>query len=299
MRRKFYVCMDEANAGEGGGSSSGLADSGATGATENAGGQTGATGETDGAGTGDNAGTALSQAGQQPQTVAIPEKYQVKKEDGSIDVEASSLKLAEAYGHLEKRLGSGDVAPKAVADYQIAVPDELKDQWNPGEDAKLQDFLGKAHASGLTQKQLDLVMGAYFETAKDLVTGSRMLSADECVAELKTEWKTDEQYKSEIGKAFKAAQAYGDNDAEAIVRDYGNDPRIIRLLSRVGSEIGEDQSMGTGNALPTGQTVEGLMVSEAYTNPKHPDHARVSAQVQAYFGKQAEAAAKAGNVPLL
>ena len=41
------------------------------------------------------------------------------------------------------------------------------------------------------------------------------------------------------------------------------------------------------------------MTSEAYTNPKHADHARVSAQVQEHFNRQATAAAKAGNVPLL
>lgn len=286
-----YVFMDQANAGEGGGASAGAVDQPAA--------EQPAAQPVSGVSDGSNAGqSALAQAGQSisPQ---IPEKYQVKKEDGSLDIEASSLKLAEAYGHLEKRMGSGDLPPKAASEYQIAVPDALKDQWNPGEDQKLQDFLGKAQAAGLTQKQLDLVMSSYFETAQDLVGGSRQLSADECVAELKSEWKTDDQFKAEVGKAFKAAQAYGDKDAQAIINDYGNDPRIIRLLARVGAEVGEDSPVGTGDAMPAGQTVEGLMMSDAYTNPKHPDHARISAQVQGFFAKQAQAAAKSGNVPVM
>lgn len=285
MKGFRYVFMDQANDGEGGGASGGEVS-----ATPDAGVST----------VGDAVGqSALAQAGQQISAPQIPEKYQVKKEDGTLDVEASSLKLAEAYGHLEKRFGSGDLPPKAAGEYQIAVPDALKDQWNPGEDAKLQDFLGKAHAAGFTQKQLDLVMSSYFETAQDLVVGNNQLSADQCVAELKQEWKTDDQFKSEVGKAFKAAQAYGDKDAQGIINDYGNDPRIIRMLARIGAEVGEDSSIGTADALPAGQTIEGLMVSEAYTNPKHPDHARVSAQVQGFFAKQAQAAAKSGGAPLL
>ena len=117
--RIFYVRMDEANAGEGGGAGAG--DAGAA-----AGSGSGAGGAGEGAAAA-AAGSVLAGAaageGGQGQAVAIPEKYQVKKEDGSLDIEASSLKLAEAYGHLEKRMGSGDVPPKTAADYQIAVPE--------------------------------------------------------------------------------------------------------------------------------------------------------------------------------
>lgn len=287
--RIFYVRMAEADAGEGGGagSSGSGADAGA--------GEAAGTWAVD-------AGTALAQAGTeggQGQTVAIPEKYQVKKADGTVDVEASSLKLAEAYGNLEKRIGTGDLPPKTADEYTIPVPDDMKELFDPKTDPLMGAFLKDAHAAGLTQKQMDLVMGKYFELAPQLVEGGQQLSADACIADLKQEWKTDEQYKAEIGKAFKAAQAFGDKDAQAIVKDYGNDPRIIRLLARVGAELGEDSSINPGGTLPGGQSVESLMMSEAYTNPKHADHARVSAQVQAHFDNQAKAAAKAGNVPIL
>lgn len=299
-----YVFMDEANAGEGGGASAGGAEGqpAAEGASSVPAGS-----NPNGQGTGGDgqgaSGTALSQGagegGQQGQAVAIPEKYQVKKEDGTLDIEASSLKLAEAYGHLEKRMGSGDLPPKTAEEYAIAVPDALKETWNPKEDPLLGDFLKDAHAAGLTQKQVDLVMGKYFEMAPALVNGSRQLSADECVTDLRSEWKTDEQYKAEVGKAYKAAVAYGDKDADAIIKDYGNDPRIVRFMARVGNELGEDRSLNPGGSQQGGQSVESLMQSEAYNNPKHADHARISAQVQRHFQAQADANARSGNVPIL
>lgn len=293
-----HVFMAEADDGQGGGSDAG--------AGSPAGVQAGGNGDgpADGAGTDaaasskDQSGSALQQGGQ-GQAPQIPEKYQVKKEDGSLDIEASSLKLAEAYGHLERRIGTGDIPPKSAEEYQITVPDALKGKWNPKEDPLLGEFLNDAHAAGMTQKQVDLVLSRYMDIAPKLVSGASQLSAEECTTQLKSEWKTDEQYKAEVGKAFKAAVGYGGGDDEGIIKDYGNDPRIIRLLARVGGEMGEDRSLNPGGGLPGGQSVESMMASEAYNNPKHPEHARVSKQVQEHFQRQAAAAEKAGATPIL
>lgn len=294
---RHYVFMDAAGDGgdPGGGAASG--DAGAAAAAGAAGGNEGAGGAAAGSEAGSQ--TALA-AGAETGAVSIPEKYQVKKEDGSIDIEASSLKLAEAYGHLEKRLGSGDAPPKTAEDYQIAVPDTLKDVWNPKEDPLLGEFLKSAHAAGMNQKQVDLAMQTYLDVVPKLLEGSKTLSSEECTAELQKAWNTPEQYKAEVRKAYQAAIAYGDADAEAILKDYGNDPRVIRLLARVGGEMGEDRSVTPpGGGIPQGQTAESLMMSEAYNNPKHPEHATVSRQVADHFARQAEAAAKSGNVPIL
>lgn len=306
--RIFHVRMAEANAGEGGGASASNNSNGGNGSTGTQSGEsTGARGNgslavENGSKNEIASGNVLAGAATQDaagQAVAIPEKYQVKKEDGSIDVEASSLKLAEAYGHLEKRMGSGDAPPKTAEEYQVAVPDALKDALDPKTDPLLGAFLKDAHAAGLTQKQMDLVMGKYFELAPQLLAGNSQLSSEECIADLRNEWKDDATFKGEVSKAFRAAQAYGGADTEAILADYGNDPRIIRMLSRIGNEMSEDSSLNPGGTQIGGQTVESLMTSEAYANPKHADHARVSAQVQAYFNQQAERAAKAGNAPLM
>ena len=49
----------------------------------------------------------------------IPEKYRTNKEDGTLDLEASSRKVAEAYKQLETRFGSGDVPPKTADEYAV------------------------------------------------------------------------------------------------------------------------------------------------------------------------------------
>lgn len=302
-----YVFMAEAGDGSGGGGAAGgdggqAAGTDAGNGTDNAAGS--AAGGQPGAGsgsTGTASGTAL-EAGKgegQGQAVSIPEKYQVKKEDGSLDIEASSLKLAEAYGNLEKRIGTGDLPPKSPEEYQIAVPDALKDKWNPKEDPLLGEFLKNAHAAGFTQKQIDLAMAQYMDIAPKLVDGSRQLSAEDCTADLRQEWKSDEQYKAGVESAYKAAVAYFGKDAEAMIAEYGNDPRLIRGLSRIGAELKEDSSINPGGSLPGGQSIETLMASEAYTNPKHADHARVSKQIAEHFQRQAAAAEKAGNVPII
>src|SRR5690606_31149911 len=104
--RKFRV-MQEAGADGGGGGGGGT---GAAGSGGNDGGA--AAGEGGAAaeqGTQTPAGSLLQQgqsAADAPPSPAeyIPEKYRVQKEDGTLDLEASSRKLAEAHGHLEKRL---------------------------------------------------------------------------------------------------------------------------------------------------------------------------------------------------
>lgn len=293
---RIYVFMDEANAGEGGGAGAGAGSAPAGGAE--GGSPTGAAAEGGAAGSG---GTALEAGGQgQGQQHFIPEKYLVKAEDGTIDLEGSAKKLSEAHLHLEKRMGSGDMPPKSAEDYQITVPDALKDVWNPKEDALLGEFLKSAHAAGMNQKQIDLAMATYMDVIPKLLDGSKQLSTEECTATLRETWKTDEQYKEAIQQAYKAAIAYGDSDAEAIIKDYGNDPRIIKLLNRIGAELSEDGSITPpGGGIPQGQTAESLMMSEAYNNPKHPEHAAVSRQVAAHFEAMAKQAAKSGNVPVM
>ena len=230
--------------------------------------------------------------------IAIPEKYQVKREDGTLDMEATSKKLAEGYAHLEKRVGSGDLPPKSADDYQIAIPEPLQAHMT-ADDAMLSEFKAEALKAGLTQAQMDFVMGKYFDIAPQLVSGGRELSAEDCTAELRNEWKTDEQFKAEVGKAFKAVNIYGGSDAESLIKDYGNDPRIVRLLSRIGNELGEDSPIGNVAQQTTGGSVEALMQSDAYLNPKHPEHKAVSLKVQKYFENQAAANERAGNIAVL
>lgn len=299
MFMKRHFLMDEAGAG--GDSGAGAADAGAGAAAAGAGAaaagaaDAGAAGSAGAAAAPAKSGTVLQAGAEAP---AIPEKFHVKKEDGSLDIEASALKLAENYAKLEKRMGTGDAPPKTVADYKVEIPETMKD-YDIEKDKAFTEFRDKAHKAGMTQAQFDLVMGEYFRVAPELVGGAKALDAETCVNELRTEWKSDAQYKAEVGNAYKAAMAYGGDDAEGIMKDYGNDPRIVRMMARAGKELGEDNSPSSGGSLPAGQTVEAMMQSEAYNNAKHVDHARVSALVASEFDRRAKAAARAGKAPVM
>lgn len=300
MKGFRYVLSAPEGDGTGSGGAGGGAGAGAEGegaGADTSGQQPGAAaGAADG---GQGQGSVLQQGGEGHPAPGIPDKYQVKKDDGTIDLEASSLKLAEAYGHLEKRLGSGDVPPKTVEDYAINVPDAVKDVFD-AKDPMLGAFLKDAHAAGFTQKQVDLAIAKYTELAPALLAGNAAVAQEECVAALRAEWKTDEQYKAEVGNAYKAAVGYFGSDADYIIKTHGNDPILIKGLAKIGAEMSEDRSATPVNGgMASGQSIEALMTSKAYNDPKDPDHARVSAIVSKHFEAQAAAAEKAGAAPLL
>lgn len=290
FKRKAWYLMDKAGEGGNAGGSAdpaaGTAEPGATGDPAPAAADPGTTA----------AASALAD-GKPVDQAAIPEKYQVKKEDGTLDIEASSLKLAEAYGHLEKRIGSGDLPPKTAEDYAVTVPAELEGKWDPATDELLAEFKKDALGAGLNQKQFDFFMGKYLEMAPNLVAGEKMLSADEAKAELRKEWKTDEVYNAEVGKAFQAAKAYG--DADQIIQKYGNDPVIVKMLAKIGGELGEDKAIQPGDILSGTDSIDSLLASKAYTDPRDPDHARVSKQVAAYYAAQAKQREKTGSIPVI
>ena len=238
--------------------------------------------------------SAVEQIVGTPAPAAIPEKYQVKKEDGSIDLEASSSKLAEAYAHAEKRIGSGDLPPKTAAEYEIKVPESLAGAWDPATDPMLTAFKAKAIVAGMTQAQMDLVVATYGELAPGLVAGSVALDADACIANLKETWKTDAEMKDGMGSAVRAIRAYAGEDADAIIDRYGNDPQLLRLMAQIGREVSEDSSLNPSQALG-GDTIESLERSPAYSNPADPQHAAVSAKVRAYYDAKAAENARKGQ----
>ena len=228
----------------------------------------------------------------------IPEKYQVKNEDGTLNLEASSLKLAEAYANAEKRIGSGDLPPKTAGEYEIKVPEKLAGAWDPAADPLMDTFKEKALAAGFTQAQMDLVVETYGDIAPGLVAGTVALSAEECTADLKQTWKTEAEFKDGTGAAARALKAYGGDESEALLTKYGNDPALIRFMSRVGNEVAEDKSLDPGQGLGS-DTIEQLEASKAYRDPSDPQHANVSAKVRQYYEAKAAQDAKAGNIPLM
>lgn len=175
----------------------------------------------------------------------IPEKFRVMKEDGAMDLEASARKVEEHRSHLEKRMGAGDLPPKTAAEYKLNVPDAFKELFPPekiAEDPALKSFLDKAHAEGMTQKNVDLFLNEWFERSTALLDTKATMDAENCTNALKEVWKTDTEFKENNQAAYRAAKEYGGDQFDAILSDYGNAPRIIQLLAKVGKELGEDRS---------------------------------------------------------
>lgn len=297
MKRKylFHVLMDAAG-GDGGAGGGGAAADAAAGAA--AGGESGqgtggsvlsagaAAGAADGGGGGD-AGQGAAPA------EFIPEKYRVTKDDGSVDIEASARKMAEAHSHLEKRLGAGDAPPKSADEYTVTVPDAFKESFDPKADEGFKAFAGKMHELGLTQKQLDGVMEHYFQMAPQLVAGAAMLDEQGARSALEKVWGTGDGFDKNVRSAFKGAATIAKRaglDIEELMRPdrLGNNTDFLRMMAAIAPEFEEDTSPGGGAVPSEGDEAEirKLMLSESYTNPKHPDYEATSKRVRAFYARK-------------
>jgi hypothetical protein len=207
-----------------------------------------------------------------------------------LDVEASAKKMAESYGGLEKRVGSGDLPPKESKDYTVTVPDAFKEGWT--EDERFQGFRAEAHKLGLNQAQFDFFVGKYFDIVPELVKGAQIGTSEDAVAALRAdpEWKTDEQFKAQANLAHKAFGAYFDKELWNLVD--GN-PAILKGLAKIGAEMQEGGGVPPGGDGGNAEDVSALMASEAYWNEKHPDHKATSEKVRRFYEK------KHGNTPVV
>lgn len=172
-------------------------------------------------------------------------------------------------------MGEGGVRPKTADEYKLPeLPEALKGMEFEGElTAK---FRQDAHKAGLSQAQFEFVMGQYFELAPQLVEGGRNVSAEETVAELKTAWGKD--YQSNAANAWRGvtqiAQAAGLTVAQ-VEAELGNSPAFNRIMAAVGAQLREDTSINTGGQGPGASGLADaatLQASEAFRNPKHPEH---------------------------
>lgn len=139
----------------------------------NAGGDNAGNGDgTQNPGGGTPAGTSLlsTGAGEQGADDWLPEKYRVMGDDGKLNVEGSARKLADAYSHLEKRMGSGDTPPKTADEYapKVEVEGFKWDEFKA--DPRMQSFMKSAHAKGITNDQMGFILGEYAQLAPERLT---------------------------------------------------------------------------------------------------------------------------------
>lgn len=287
LKRRFYPLMNEQGEGGDPGAGAGAADGAGEGAAAGA------------SSTGAEDASLLAGGANATQTEFIPEKFKVNKEDGTLDLEASSRKMAENYGLLEKRLGTADAPPKSAEEYTVDVPDAFKESFDPTTDEGFKGFAGKMHALGLSQKQMDGVMAHYFEMAPQLVAGAAMLDTAAAKTQLEQVWASNGGFDHQIGNAYQGATVLAQKagipiDEIMAPNGLGNNVHFLRLAAAIAPEFAEDKSPGGSVMSPsTEEQIHELMRGEAYTNTRHPDHEKVSDTVRKFFEKKHGTAAVA------
>lgn len=223
------------------------------------------------------ASTVLSTVNDSSIETAIPEKFKVTAEDGSVDYKATVAKMNESYSYLEKKVGTGEVAPKSVDEYKLEREDFDFEEFKADESNK--EFLTEAHKHGITNKQLDFLISEYDKRAVNLVSNSSQIDTDTTVQTLQSDW--GDKYEANIFNAVKAARACGITDEQINDPMIGNNVAFIKMAAYFGSQMTEDKPINNGT--PVNVDIQSLMRSEAFFNPKHPDHKSVKAQIDSYY----------------
>lgn len=201
--------------------------------------------------------TALQQAAQESQTAAIPattaattatpadripEKFRTMRADGTIDLEASSAKMAESYSYLEKKLGSGEAPPKSPDEYQVTFSEDAPITFDDIKgDPQIQDFIGEAHKLGMTNAQVSMALDKYLKVLPQDLEAYSELTAQETVAQLKADvWKSDAELKQGLSDAYRAVSMVAGDDADYLMNRFGNDPKFIQFVAKFGEGLRED-----------------------------------------------------------
>lgn len=152
--------------------------------------------------------------------------------------------------------------PESADAYSVSIDGFDFDSFKADNAEVLQSF----HAAGMNNQQVEAVVKAYEQHQ------SVQMEA------LQEEW--GEQFNANVGLAKNALEALG-FDAKELDSPIG----ALKLAAAIGKHIQED--FPPSNTQQNGaESLQQLMMSEAYLNDKHPDHQRVYAQVQKAYEKQ-------------
>jgi hypothetical protein len=237
-------------------------------------------------------GSVLSTVGKDEQKPVdapiVPEKYQVKKEDGSIDVEASAKKLADAHSALEKRLGTSELPPKSADEYAPNVEIENFNWDEFKADPEMQGFLKGAHAKGITNEQLSFVLGEYINRVPALGQANQVLNQQTAEEELRKTWANDKDFTNNTRDALKAFETFASPDDKARIDEIGNNPIVVRLLANIGKQLKEDSVIEPGSVSEQSWTEETnkIRANPAYTDKAHPEHKQLVARMNALYDKR-------------
>jgi hypothetical protein len=147
------------------------------------------------------------------------------------------------YNEFYGRLGRPETPDKYGMPSDMQLHESIK-----VDDAALAAAQQEFHRLGLTAKQGEAMLGYYFKTLNDRVSGmetERTTAQETATAALKTEW--GDKYDANLAIAQRALKAFGSEELSQhlVESGLGDDPRMVRLFHKIGSSMGEDQ-MGRG-----------------------------------------------------
>lgn len=219
----------------------------------------------------------------------VPAKYW-DAEKGEVRAEAAFKSL----GELETRMKDVGLPPKTAVEYKFELPKELKEQGIDLDPASTKAFRDHAHKMGLTQKQFEGVMAAHLQNLPVLANQVAQFSSAKAKGELLGHYKTEDAMKENVKLAYRAFMAYADPADQALIDRIGNIPAVIKVLAKVGKEMGEDPGVNP-EAILTAESMQELMrgkpgdADAPYWNANDPRHAATVAKVSRHH----DAAAKA------
>jgi hypothetical protein len=210
-------------------------------------------------------GSSLSQGQGQ---VSIPEKFLV---NGEPDYD----RLTKSYLELEKKIGT-KIGVSDPTEYDFKFQNE--DSWNA---EQFNDFKQKAVELGLSKEQFNFAMGVYEQNVQQLVE-SFTPSADKTTALLQQEWGKD--FESNLTLAFNAFNAFAPEGIDVNDPAIGNNPSVIKLLSSIGRQMGEDSGINT-NADVKGSGVSPLEIQEYMARPDYFTNKEVQKIVSEWYAQ--------------
>ena len=256
----------------------------------------------------DEVDTADTQAANDDWRTILPEDIRDNPTIGKYtDVGA----LAAAHINLQSHLGRDKIArpvteddwnevynflgrPEAPDAYKVELPDDLPDPVRAQfSDENIASFYQTAHQLGLTQAQVEGLAKWQAENTAgqyQALEQNAQQTLEEAERTMRQEFGRG--YDQNIRAAQRAIEDYGGEELAQILDQsgLGNNPVVIKAFAKIGKAMTSDKDLLGSNERSEGMTPDEakseaarLMANPAYTDKRHPEHAKLVTEVRRLF----------------